>query len=284
MHQSDQRRAPGHLSRQGPPALRWALFEAAQVARRPGSPDRDYYLQSRRAARRATAPAWRSRASCSNAATTRCASSARRRCNPPEPRRARAALHHTDASRPAPAISCRHARVDGPERPSGRNAYPRGITPSTIMSPTRSHPGPWTEIRPGARAHTPSASAATAPVKRFALGPQAAPGVTGRRRRRSISNHRSHPRPLATTTRIARLPRGPCTDKGTCSRDRDALAQSSTTAIDHRTPACPEGPRQLRSIRASLGSQHAPRRAARCRPRRRRTSPRAVLWTRSKRA
>jgi transposase len=42
--QSDQRRAPGHLSRQGPPALRWALYEAAQVARHPGSPDRDYYL------------------------------------------------------------------------------------------------------------------------------------------------------------------------------------------------------------------------------------------------
>jgi transposase len=34
VHESDQRRAPGHLSRQGPPALRWALYEAAQVARR----------------------------------------------------------------------------------------------------------------------------------------------------------------------------------------------------------------------------------------------------------
>jgi transposase len=44
--QSDQRRAPGHISRQGPPALRWALYEAAQVARRPGSPDRDYYTQT----------------------------------------------------------------------------------------------------------------------------------------------------------------------------------------------------------------------------------------------
>ncbi|MGZ4287776.1 MAG: transposase [Solirubrobacteraceae bacterium] len=44
--QSDQHRAPGHISRQGPPALRWALYEAAQVARRPGSPDRDYYVQS----------------------------------------------------------------------------------------------------------------------------------------------------------------------------------------------------------------------------------------------
>jgi transposase len=26
--------------------LRWALYEAAQVALRPGSPDRDYYLQA----------------------------------------------------------------------------------------------------------------------------------------------------------------------------------------------------------------------------------------------
>jgi transposase len=46
VHQSDQRRAAGHLSRQGPPALRWALFEAAQAARRPSSPDRAYYDQA----------------------------------------------------------------------------------------------------------------------------------------------------------------------------------------------------------------------------------------------
>jgi transposase len=45
IRESDQRRAPGHLSRQGPPALRWALYEAAQAARRPGSPDRVYYEQ-----------------------------------------------------------------------------------------------------------------------------------------------------------------------------------------------------------------------------------------------
>jgi transposase len=43
VHQSDQRRAPGRLSRQGPPALRWALYEAAQSACRRTSPDRDYY-------------------------------------------------------------------------------------------------------------------------------------------------------------------------------------------------------------------------------------------------
>jgi transposase len=46
VHQSDQRRAPGHLSRQGPPALRWALFEAAQCARRRSSPDHQYYLEA----------------------------------------------------------------------------------------------------------------------------------------------------------------------------------------------------------------------------------------------
>lgn len=45
VHQSDDRRSPGHLSRQGPPALRWALYEAAQRARFPASPDRAYYLQ-----------------------------------------------------------------------------------------------------------------------------------------------------------------------------------------------------------------------------------------------
>jgi transposase len=46
VHQSDARRAPGHLSRQGPSALRWALFEAAQCARRPGSPDHQYYAEA----------------------------------------------------------------------------------------------------------------------------------------------------------------------------------------------------------------------------------------------
>jgi transposase len=46
VHQSDQRRAPGHLSRQGPPALRWALFEASMSAARSCSPDYEYYSQA----------------------------------------------------------------------------------------------------------------------------------------------------------------------------------------------------------------------------------------------
>lgn len=40
---SDLRRAGGHLSRQGPATLRWALFEAAHNASRSGSPDHGYY-------------------------------------------------------------------------------------------------------------------------------------------------------------------------------------------------------------------------------------------------
>ena len=57
-----------------------------------------------------------------------------------------------------PACPRRHHLVDGPERPSGRNAFPSGITPSNIMSPapepTR---GSWTEVRLGVRAHTTTA-------------------------------------------------------------------------------------------------------------------------------
>jgi transposase len=40
---SDSKRSPGLLARQGPPALRWALFEAAKCAARPRSPDHAYY-------------------------------------------------------------------------------------------------------------------------------------------------------------------------------------------------------------------------------------------------
>jgi len=45
VHQSDNRRAAGHLSHEGPELLRWALFEAAHQSARRSSPDHDYYLQ-----------------------------------------------------------------------------------------------------------------------------------------------------------------------------------------------------------------------------------------------
>jgi transposase len=47
VHASDTKRARGHLARQGPPVLRWALFEAAKCAARRSSPDHDYYLEVR---------------------------------------------------------------------------------------------------------------------------------------------------------------------------------------------------------------------------------------------
>jgi transposase len=47
VHSSDSKRSPGHLSRQGPQVLRWALFAAAQCAARPTSPDHDLYTQAK---------------------------------------------------------------------------------------------------------------------------------------------------------------------------------------------------------------------------------------------
>jgi len=44
---SDTKRAPGHLSRQGPAVLRWALVEAAQSACRSSSPDHAYYVTAK---------------------------------------------------------------------------------------------------------------------------------------------------------------------------------------------------------------------------------------------
>jgi transposase len=47
VHSSDGKRAAGKLSRQGPPTLSWAAFEAAQSASRRGSPDHDYYVETK---------------------------------------------------------------------------------------------------------------------------------------------------------------------------------------------------------------------------------------------
>ncbi|MGH9083580.1 MAG: transposase, partial [Acidimicrobiales bacterium] len=47
---SADKRAKGHLARQGPPVLRWALYESAMCASRASSPDHEYYraLKDRR--------------------------------------------------------------------------------------------------------------------------------------------------------------------------------------------------------------------------------------------
>ena len=152
--QSDRRRAPGHLSRQGPPALRWALYEAAQSARRQSSPDRDYYRQAaeRLGGNRACLAVARKLLKRSYHTPRELGDQPLQPARPP--RLARAALTHTDAPRPAPGIVL-------PPRPRGRpptterphSPTQREPPPSTITSPARHTAGSRTEIRPGARAH-----------------------------------------------------------------------------------------------------------------------------------
>jgi transposase len=43
IYSSNDRRSGGHLSRQGPGVLRWAVFEAGKCGARPSSPDHGYY-------------------------------------------------------------------------------------------------------------------------------------------------------------------------------------------------------------------------------------------------
>ena len=47
VYSSDGKRSAGHLSRQGPQLLRWALYEAAKCAARPAAPDYGYYTTAR---------------------------------------------------------------------------------------------------------------------------------------------------------------------------------------------------------------------------------------------
>ena len=105
-----------------------------------------------------------------------------------------------------PATCCRHVRVDGLQRPSGRTAPSPSGNPITIMSPTPgSQPESRTEISMGTRAHTNADSASTAPVKRSALGPAGRP--TGDRTPPPALNHtkvarrlpRNHQHPIQET-------------------------------------------------------------------------------------
>jgi transposase len=48
VHRSDRRQRVGKLTKQGPPELRWALYESAQSACRPQSPDHAAYLELRK--------------------------------------------------------------------------------------------------------------------------------------------------------------------------------------------------------------------------------------------
>jgi hypothetical protein len=74
-----------HLSRQGPPTLRWALYEAAQAASSAGSPDREYYVPPSGRPARARPRLLTLAANSPNAATTPCEDSVRRRSRPHDP-------------------------------------------------------------------------------------------------------------------------------------------------------------------------------------------------------
>lgn len=56
VHSSDGKRGPGLLARQGPAALRWALYEAAKSHSRAGAPHLDLYrhAKQRKGGKRAT--------------------------------------------------------------------------------------------------------------------------------------------------------------------------------------------------------------------------------------
>jgi transposase len=76
---SDRKGPPGRLSRQGPPALRWAVFEAAKTHARGSAPDHAYYaaVKERKDGKRAARSSARPATSWPSSATTR--------SPPPEP-------------------------------------------------------------------------------------------------------------------------------------------------------------------------------------------------------
>jgi hypothetical protein len=221
VYQSDRHRAPGHLSRQGPPALRWARYEAAQRARFPNSPDRDWYLQaaerlggnraclalarkllkrcyhtlrelgddaltkaSRQRAARVAEPRAARQAPAIPGPSVPQTTSRRQMLWPLDPGFGSAIRQPAPASRPAPqttpsfapsrslarittlfvtpirrgqlqATSCRHVRVDGLERLSGRKASPQRDHPiEHLVAGHGTNPRSWTEVRLGARAQT----------------------------------------------------------------------------------------------------------------------------------
>ena len=58
VHSSDRKGPPGRLSRQGPPVLRWAVYEAAKTHARTPLPDHAYYasVKDRKNSKRAALP------------------------------------------------------------------------------------------------------------------------------------------------------------------------------------------------------------------------------------
>ena len=141
---SDRHRAHGYLSRQGPPTLRWALFEAARTRPAPRSPDHAYYTHGegpsrRQAGRDLGRPPVRPPL-LPHPAQPR-SRRRLRRCRP-DLRRLRRPGSPTPTSRVSTAVSSCHRRA---RQPSGWTAFitltrprsqPTGDTQSRLLSPT----------------------------------------------------------------------------------------------------------------------------------------------------
>ena len=162
---SDGKGPPGYLSHQGPPILRWALFEAGHQSSRTASPDHRYYAdvagadrrQPGRAVGRPQArpplpphpapprrPGLRPSAGLVRLMRVEAAALTQpmHRGHPPWPTPRRG-----PARRPPGVYPGR-----GQPRKTGAATPPSGTTPSIIMSPEPANAVPRTEVRPGARA------------------------------------------------------------------------------------------------------------------------------------
>ena len=100
---------------------------------------------------------------------------------------------------PARLLPTHPTRGDGPERLSGRITICRN-TPSHIMSPTRSQPGPSAEVSLGVRGHTPAPQRAHAPPP-AGVPPASMPAGDPSRTQTTIPQKRQHHPRLTDTPR-----------------------------------------------------------------------------------
>ena len=139
---------------------------------------------------------------------------------------------------PLPAFCCRHVRVDGLQRLSGRTALPpAGTTPHSPSCRRPATARSWTEISMGARAHTQP----IAPARRLSSAPRSAlrarptgdrTAAAGAQSQRVIRGRARGPHRQQTSTRGG--------------LDRGAAAQISRSTERTRT-----GPARWPSLRES---------------------------------
>ncbi len=169
--------------------------------------------------------------------------------------------NHADAPRPAPGnpLPPRPAWTASKDRAAATHYPPAGTPHRPSCRRPGSQPGSWTEIRLGARAHTP-------------LPDHTLPRSRDPSRRRAADRAPPSPRPHRTpTTTTPRLTTSPSTDKGVGNercpiRPFGSPPPNGASRIDHatgtRTPLLPavRRPRHYRSRRRRITTSK-PRRA-----------------------